>query len=118
MAYKISDSCISCGTCESECPVGAISQGDSQYEIDEATCISCGSCGYVCPSSIPLVQLFYHAKGELWSRSRRQKQLDATRALAEARAERVERDAREKAEAVARRKAERARVAAAQGEQA
>ena len=49
MAYKISDSCISCGTCESECPVGAISQGDSQYEIDEAACISCGSCAGVCP---------------------------------------------------------------------
>lgn len=25
MAYVISDSCVSCGTCEGECPVGAIS---------------------------------------------------------------------------------------------
>ena len=25
MAYVISDSCVSCGTCEPECPVGAIS---------------------------------------------------------------------------------------------
>ena len=56
-------------------------------------CISCGSCGYVCPSKVPLVQLFYHAKGELWSRSRRQKQLDATRKLAESRAERIAREA-------------------------
>ena len=29
MAYVISDSCVSCGTCEGECPVSAISQGDS-----------------------------------------------------------------------------------------
>ena len=27
MAYVISDDCISCGTCEGECPVGAISMG-------------------------------------------------------------------------------------------
>ena len=29
MAYVISDECVSCGTCESECPAGAISQGDA-----------------------------------------------------------------------------------------
>ena len=34
MAYVISDSCISCGTCEGECPVNAISAGDSQYVIN------------------------------------------------------------------------------------
>ena len=33
MAYKISDDCISCGACEAECPVSAISEGDGKYEI-------------------------------------------------------------------------------------
>ena len=34
MAYVISDDCISCGTCEGECPAGAISEGDGKYVID------------------------------------------------------------------------------------
>ncbi len=48
MAYVISDACVSCGTCEQECPVSAISQGDGQYVID--SCISCGTCAGVCPT--------------------------------------------------------------------
>ena len=44
MAFVISDSCVSCGTCEPECPVGAISQGDSQFVIDAGACVSCGTC--------------------------------------------------------------------------
>lgn len=50
MAYVISDSCVSCGACEAQCPVGAISQGDSQYVIDPDTCIDCGSCAGACPT--------------------------------------------------------------------
>lgn len=48
MAYKINDNCVSCGTCESECPVSAISAG-TPYSIDPDTCVSCGSCAAVCP---------------------------------------------------------------------
>ena len=49
MAYVISDECLSCGTCEGQCPVGAISQGDGKYEIDESACLGCGSCAGACP---------------------------------------------------------------------
>lgn len=51
MAYKITDACIKCGTCEGGCPVGAISEGDDAYVIDQDACISCGNCEANCPVS-------------------------------------------------------------------
>ena len=48
--HVISDECVSCGTCEAECPVGAISQGADHYEIDADTCVDCGACASVCPT--------------------------------------------------------------------
>ncbi len=50
MAYVISDDCVSCGACASGCPSGAISEGESHYEIDPDTCIDCGACAGTCPS--------------------------------------------------------------------
>ena len=49
MAYKITDDCIACGTCEAECPTEAISSGDI-YVIDPDKCIDCGACAAVCPT--------------------------------------------------------------------
>lgn len=49
MAHVISDACISCGACESECPVDAISAGDEIYVIDEEKCTDCGACVPACP---------------------------------------------------------------------
>ncbi|MBP7319430.1 MAG: 4Fe-4S binding protein [Lachnospiraceae bacterium] len=50
MAYVISSECVSCGACEGECPVGAISQGDGQFVIDESACLDCGACAATCPT--------------------------------------------------------------------
>lgn len=53
MAYRIDDSCISCGACEPECPVEAITEGDGIFVVDEGTCIDCGACEAVCPTGAP-----------------------------------------------------------------
>ena len=49
MAYKISDECVACGSCQPVCPVEAISEGDSKYTIDEKKCTDCGTCAETCP---------------------------------------------------------------------
>ncbi|ODS35459.1 ferredoxin [Candidatus Altiarchaeales archaeon WOR_SM1_SCG] len=50
MAYKITEDCVSCGSCEPECPVGAISEGDGTYVIDPDVCTECGACVDACPT--------------------------------------------------------------------
>lgn len=53
MAYIITDDCIACGSCASECPVNAISEGDGKYVINADECIDCGTCAGVCPVEAP-----------------------------------------------------------------
>ena len=56
MAYKITDDCISCGTCEAECKNQAISEGETSYVIDTDKCTECvgnsdsPKCAEVCPA--------------------------------------------------------------------
>ena len=59
MAFKITEDCISCGACESECPNSAISEGDSTFVIDPNKCTECvgsypsSKCAEVCPVGAP-----------------------------------------------------------------
>ena len=49
MSHVISDECLSCGSCASECPVGAISEGDGKYVVNADECVDCGACESACP---------------------------------------------------------------------
>ena len=49
MAFQVNDTCVSCGACEAQCPVGAISLESGAAVIDADTCINCGGCAGACP---------------------------------------------------------------------
>ena len=55
MSLYITDDCINCDVCESECPNKAISQGEEIYEINSNLCTECvghydePQCQQVCP---------------------------------------------------------------------
>lgn len=49
MSYTISDACTKCGSCAPVCPQEAITEGDTQYTINEETCVDCGLCADECP---------------------------------------------------------------------
>ena len=59
MAYKITEDCISCGTCETECPNKAISEGKTSFVINPERCTECvgtgkkPQCASVCPVEAP-----------------------------------------------------------------
>jgi ferredoxin len=55
MAYKITDDCISCGTCKIECGNDAIVDGEDHSKIDPDRCTECvgnfesPQCVDICP---------------------------------------------------------------------
>ena len=46
--YQITDACIGCGNCRSNCPQRCIEPG-TPYQIQQEHCLHCGNCYAVCP---------------------------------------------------------------------
>lgn len=72
MALMITDQCINCDVCESECPNQAISQGPEIYQIDSQRCTECvghyaePQCREVCPvDCIPINPHYIETKEQL-----------------------------------------------------
>ena len=110
--------CIRCGLCAEACPMELLPQQlfwhakAGEYEKAEHLnlfdCIECGACSYVCPSSIPLVQYYRAAKGEIRIQQAEHLKADRARERFEARQARLEREQQEKEQ----RRRDRAKAAA------
>ncbi|MBO5788448.1 MAG: 4Fe-4S binding protein [Clostridia bacterium] len=49
MAFKITDDCVKCLSCQDVCPVGAIVDDGDKLAIDADACLGCGACADACP---------------------------------------------------------------------
>ena len=47
--FRITDDCIQCGTCETNCPQGCIEEG-APFRIEQEHCLHCGNCFENCPA--------------------------------------------------------------------
>ncbi len=107
--------CIRCGECAAVCPAQLLPQQlywqarakdfDAVQDYGLFDCIECGCCAYVCPSNIPLVHYYRYAKNEIWAREKDRQKSDIARERYEFRQARIEREEREKAERLAKKKA-------------
>ena len=50
MPYVVTSECVLCGACIAGCENGAITEGETQAQIDINICIECGTCERNCPS--------------------------------------------------------------------
>ncbi|MBI1923088.1 4Fe-4S binding protein, partial [Candidatus Poribacteria bacterium] len=61
MAYYITEECVGCMACLTNCPVDAITGARKMlHVIDPTICIDCSACGMVCP-----VEAIRDEKGEV-----------------------------------------------------
>jgi ferredoxin len=52
-AKVFKEQCVACGTCETECPIGAIKVVAGVFaKVDEDRCVGCSKCEKVCPASV------------------------------------------------------------------
>lgn len=47
--FRITESCVGCGSCVNVCPQKCIAEG-MPYVIDPAHCLQCGACMEICPA--------------------------------------------------------------------
>lgn len=48
--YRVTDACVSCGTCARVCPRGCVSLKDGKPVFDDIRCINCMACIQACPT--------------------------------------------------------------------
>ncbi len=57
MAYRITDKCIKCCSCNPFCKNDAIYEEDDRFQIDEDKCDGCGTCLEYCPIDDAIVEV-------------------------------------------------------------
>lgn len=102
--------CIRCGDCATVCPAslmpqlllqaGKVNDFDRLEHLGLSSCIECGCCDYVCPSRIPLTLGFERNKQQLWEIAREKRRAAQAGRRSEARTARLQREERERAEAL------------------
>jgi len=107
--------CIRCGDCASACPARLLPQQllwqvradqlDAAQDQGLFDCIECGCCDLACPSHIPLTAHFRHGKSGLRARAADADRAHAARERYESRLQRLQREAAEREQRQAERRA-------------